>query len=208
MTGLMNLLDIYRRALERCAPDILVERVADPGMPRDVVAIGKCAGPLLDGFARVVDIRHALAVIPEEYQTPRIGAEVVVGGHPEMTPASFAAGRRVVEFVEAHNDLTFLISGGGSACVEVPLAPHSEEEVMALNRRLVASDLPIAAINAERRRLSAIKGGRLGARVRGRSVTLVFSDVSDGALGDVASGPVRPDILIADNGTLTATAAS
>jgi hydroxypyruvate reductase len=189
-----NLLDIYQRALSLCAPDALVERVADVRMPRDVVAIGKCAGPLLDGFARAIGIRDALVAIPDGYRLPDTKCEVVAGGHPDVTEASFAAGRRVLAFVDAHDDVTFLISGGGSACVEQPLAPWFEaRDVIALNTRLVASGIPIGAINCVRKHVSAIKGGRLGARVRGRSVTLVYSDVSDGALADVASGPTLPD---------------
>src|SRR5882672_3834627 len=166
-----NLLDIYRGALARCAPDTLVERVADARMPRDVVAIGKCAGPLLDGFARAVEIRDALAAIPKGYRRPDTKCEVVAGGHPDVTEASFAAGRRVLEFVDAHDGITFLISGGGSACVEQPLAPWFEaRDVVALNTRLVVSSIPIGAINCVRKHVSAIKGGRLAARVRGRSV--------------------------------------
>lgn len=189
-----DLLDIYLRTLERCGPDRLVARVADSSMPPDVVAIGKCAGPLLDGFALAVGVRHALAAIPDGYRRPVIDAEVLIGGHPDITQASFAAGRRVLEFVDAHDDLTFLISGGGSACVEQPLAPwFGEDDLVALNRRLVASGLPIGAMNCVRKHVSAIKGGRLGAHVRGRSVTLIYSDVSDNALADVASGPTLPD---------------
>ncbi|HWS71525.1 MAG TPA: MOFRL family protein, partial [Thermoanaerobaculia bacterium] len=75
------------------------------------------------------------------------------------------------------------------------------------NARLLDSGLPIAEMNQIRRQHSAIKGGRLGARVRGRSVALVYSDVSSGAVQDVASGPVRNAICIADNGTLTNAAA-
>ena len=60
--------------------------------------------------------------------------------------------------------------------------------------------------------MSAIKGGKLAERVRGRCVTLVYSDVSRGALADVASGPTIPGCgevhLIADNDTLTSTAAA
>jgi glycerate 2-kinase len=207
-----SLLRVYRETLRLCAPDLLVQRVAERGMPRHVVAIGKCAGPLLDGFARVVDVGDALAAIPEGYRLPGVAAEVVMGGHPQMTEASFAGGRRVIEFVDAHDDVTFLISGGGSACVELPLPPFTEQELIETNARLIASGLPIGEINRVRRERSAIKGGRLGARVRGRSVTLVYSDVSDGALADVASGPTLPGsgqvVLIADNGTLTDTAAS
>lgn len=204
----MDLKAIWLTTLERCAPERLVREHVDASMPRNVVAIGKCAGALLDGVAEVHDVASAFVAIPDGYRLPRTNADVHIGGHPRMTRASFDAGRALLRFVDAHDDILFLVSGGGSACVEVPLAPHSEEELIETNARLVASGLPIGAINAERARLSAIKGGRLGARVRGRAVTLVYSDVSSGNLRDVASGPSdRNMVLVADNDTLTATAA-
>ncbi|HYC62097.1 MAG TPA: DUF4147 domain-containing protein [Thermoanaerobaculia bacterium] len=205
----MDLLAIYKETLARCAPDVLVRQHLDATMPRNVVAIGKCAGALLDGVAAVHAIDAAFAPIPEGYPLPRVNAEIHIGGHPHMTRASFDAGRALLAFVERHDDILFLVSGGGSACVEVAL--RDEDETANANARLIASGLPIAQINAERRKLSAIKGGKLRERVRGRCVTLVYSDVSTGALADVASGPTitgaREAVLIADNTTLTATAA-
>lgn len=207
----MDLLPIYLAALERCSPERMVREHVDPSMPRNVVAIGKCAGPLLDGVAAVHRIESAFAAVPAGYLLPRARAEVHVGGHPHMNEASFAAGRALVEWVDRHDDVLFLLSGGGSACVEAPLPPLSEQEVAARNAELVASSLPIAEINAARRELSAIKGGKLRRRVRGRCVTLVWSDVSAGRLHDVASGPTitSPDeaTLLADNSTLVAAAA-
>jgi glycerate 2-kinase len=207
----MDLRDIYREALARCAPELLVQQHVHVAMPRNVVAIGKCAGALLDGVAAVHAVENAFVAIPEGYRLPRVSAETHVGGHPLMTAASFAAGRALLDFVDAHDDVLFLISGGGSACVEVPLAGFTEEEVAAANAQLIASGASIAQINAERRKRSAIKGGRLRDRVRGRCVTLVYSDVSPGALQDVASGPTVTDpteaILVADNTTLTRAAA-
>src|SRR5207253_6808616 len=73
--------------------------------------------------------------------------------------------------------------------------------------RLLDSGLPIGEMNRIRARHSAIKGGRLGNRVRGRRVAFVYSDVSSGAVQDVASGPVGDAICIADNNTLTNAAA-
>ena len=208
----MELKRVYLETLARCAPEILVRKHVDASMPRNVVAIGKSAGALLDGVASVIDIEDAFVAIPEGYRLPVARAEVRVGGHPQMTKASFDAGRALLRFVDAHDDLLFLVSGGGSACVEVPLPPNSEDDVARANSRLIASGLPIAAINAERRKRSAIKGGRLRDRVRGRCVTLVYSDVSTGALADVASGPTITSsveaILIADNTTLVKTAAA
>lgn len=208
----MDLKAIYLTALARCSPQVLVAAHVNAGMPRAVVAIGKCAGALLDGVASIHDVGEAFVAVPDGYPLPRTSARVCIGGHPVMTDASFECGRAILDFVDAHDDILFLVSGGGSACVEWPLPPYTREEVAAANERLLASGLPIAQINAERRTRSAIKGGRLRQRVRGRAVTLVYSDVSTGALADVASGPTISSadeaILIADNTTLVRTAAS
>jgi glycerate 2-kinase len=182
---------IYLAALAECAPERLVRRVWRPEMPRNVVAIGKCAGALLDG---IPDFDDAFVVVPDGYREPGAKAEVHKGGHPQITNASFEAGRALIDFVDAHNDILFLISGGGSACVDLPLAPwFDQRDVVDTNARLIKSGASIGEINCVRKHLSAIKGGRLGARVRGRSVTLVYSDVSSGALADVASGPTLAD---------------
>jgi glycerate-2-kinase len=180
--------EIYLETLRRCAPERLIAKIWRDDFPRTVVAIGKCAGALRDG----VDCDEAFVVLPDGYRTPEKRSKVVIGGH-------------------AHDDLTFLVSGGGSACVEVPLPPRTREELVRENARLIASGLPIGEINAARKAMSAIKGGKLAQRVRGRCVTLVYSDVSRGAFGDVASGPTIPGSdevhLIADNATLVETAA-
>jgi glycerate 2-kinase len=192
---------IYLRTLERCRPETLVHVPDDA--PRAVVALGKCAAALFRGVREYDD---ALVIVPEGY--PRVDdVECLAGGHPDLTPASFAAGKRLLEFVDQHDDILFLISGGGSACVEWPLDGFTFEQLTKINHDLVASGRPISEINAERRTYSAIKGGRLGDRVRGTCVALIYSDVSTGALGDVASGPVLRNMqLIADNSTLVRTA--
>jgi hydroxypyruvate reductase len=241
---------IYLETLARCAPERLVRKTLRPALPRNVVAVGKCAGALLDGVAAAHQIDHAFAAIPDGYRLPTVPADLAIGGHPDYTAASFEAGRRLIEFVDSHADILFLISGGGSACVELPLnPPFTAVDLAEVNAKLLASGIPIGEINIVRKHLSAIKGGRLAARVRGRSVTLVYSDVSSGNLQDVASGPTIADrstnleaaailervggcdrvvaalrqekraagvagasspeiILVADNGTLTSTAAS
>ncbi len=207
----MHLVDIYLETLARATPDVLVRQHITADMPRNVVAIGKCAGALLDGVASVHNVDAAFVAVPAGYPLPQTNAEMHVGGHPHMTQASFDAGRALLQFIDRHGDILFLISGGGSACVEVALAPHTEDEVAQANANLIASGLTIAEINRERRKLSAIKGGKLRDRVRGTSITLVYSDVSSGALADVASGPTITNaseaILIADNSTLTNIAA-
>src|SRR5258707_577449 len=124
----IDLREVYRGALERCAPERLIRAHVTPDMPRHVVAIGKCAAPLLEGAADVLDVERAFVAIPEGYREPQVNAEVVRGGHPRMTGSSFEAGRRLTRFVEQCDDVLFLISGGGSACVELPLGPWLEED--------------------------------------------------------------------------------
>jgi glycerate-2-kinase len=202
-----DLKTIYDRALAACAPDVLVRRIVRSDFPRVVVAIGKCAGALLDGFGQYDE---AFAAIPAGYPRPSGPAIVYEGGHPEMTPDSFIAGRALLDFVEKHDAITFLISGGGSACVEWPLDGYTQDQLIDVNAKLIRSGKTIREINAVRRTYSAIKGGRLSAHLK-RSVTLVYSDVSRGALADVASGPSIPGSQvesIADNDTLTSFAAA
>jgi hydroxypyruvate reductase len=199
---------IYLETLRRCAPEILIAKVWRDDFPRSVVAIGKCAGALRDG----IDCDDAFVALPRGYRRPQKQAQIATGSHPGYSDASFEAGEALLRFVDAHDDITFLISGGGSACVEVPAEGLTRAQLVAENERLLAAGLPIGAINARRKEMSAIKGGQLTSRVRGRCVTLVYSDVSRGALADVASGPTIPGCgelhLIADNDTLTSTAAA
>src|SRR5689334_5542367 len=95
---------IYLTALARCAPEHLVREHVTRDMPRNVVAIGKCAGAMLDGVAGRIKVDHAFAAIPEGYPLPRTNAEVHAGGHPCMTRVSFDAGRALLAFVDAHDD--------------------------------------------------------------------------------------------------------
>src|SRR5579859_3431346 len=138
MANVIDVKTIYERALEACAPDVLISGMRRADLPQTVVAIGKCAGALRDGFG---DSDEAFVVIPHGYPRPRLSATVFEGGHPEMTHDSFVAGRALFDFVARHDAITFLISGGGSACVEWPLEGHTEHEVAQLNAQLIRSGL-------------------------------------------------------------------
>ena len=161
-----------------------------------VLAVGKSARGMARGADSAVGglISRGLVVSDAPGPVPE-WAEQKVGDHPIPGPGSLAAGRAAVELAESVNEneiLLALISGGGSALLEVPGAGATLEDIRTLNRRLLSSRAPIAIINRLRTALSDVKGGRLAARCRGRVVTLVVSDVeSDPAA--VSSGPtIRP----------------
>lgn len=194
---MLDLKAIYLETLAACSPARLAALAAHEQLPRNIVSIGKCAGPLFDGVVSRLHVDDALIIAPAGYPAPRSTLRrkrVLFGSHPQLSDASFEAGDALLHFVDAHDDITFLVSGGGSACVDSPLEPWFDRaELIEVNRLLVDAGLPIGKMNIVRKHLSAIKGGRVGARVRGRCVTLLYSDVGAGEFGDIASGPTLPD---------------
>jgi glycerate 2-kinase len=68
------------------------------------------------------------------------------------------------------------------------------EDEAALNRALLASGAPISAMNAIRKQVSRVKGGRLARAAHpARVVSLVVSDVPGDDPAEVASGPTVAD---------------
>jgi glycerate-2-kinase len=121
------------------------------------------------------------------------------GGHPLPSAASFGAARaalRLAGGARAGDDVVYLVSGGGSAIMAAPLPPFiNAAEKIALHRLLLVSGAGIGSINAVRKHLSAIKGGRLAvaARRAGTQTTLILCDVDPERAEEVASDPSLPD---------------
>src|SRR5690606_1529673 len=93
-----------------------------------------------------------------------------------------------------------LISGGGSALLPSPPEGMTLEDEIALNEALLASGAPISAMNAVRKHLSTIKGGRLAAAAHpARVFSLVVSDIPGDNPAFVASGPTVPDATDRDD---------
>jgi glycerate 2-kinase len=121
--------------------------------------------------------------------------QVFAGGHPLPNEGSLAAARAALDLLDRanleSNLVIFLISGGGSAMLELPRdAATTLPELRALNRDLVLCGAGITEINAVRRAISRVKGGGLAAQAsRAHQVSLIVSDVGTGNESTVASGP-------------------
>jgi len=187
---------VFDRTLDRCDPAVLTE-AAVRRFPSeesvDVISLGKCAAAMLDGATRVLKIRRSFVCVPEGYPVPAVSSETCIGSHPGMSARSFEAGDALLRFLDHDHPTVFLISGGSSACIESPLTPwFTPSELSEVNGVMVRSGIPIEEINAVRKHLSAIKGGRL-MEVATHSMTFVLSDVARGALHLVGSGPTLAD---------------
>jgi len=127
--------------------------------------------------------------------------EVIEAAHPVPDEMSQQAARRMLDMaaeLSPEDRLVFLASGGGSAVLSLACDGLPFEDKRALVKHLVLSGAPIQDINAVRKHVSAIKGGRLAAAAGDAEVvTYVISDVPGDNPADVASGPT-----VADRSTL------
>ncbi len=165
------------------------------------IAFGKASYAMAVGLADLLapDFQaEGILVVPSQPTGPLAGFRALVGGHPVPNEGSLEAARAILDLLDEcdeHTLVFFLLSGGGSALVEQPLyADISLADVQELNRLLVTCGAPIESINAIRKHLSAVKGGRLAAAApRAMKITLGVTDVPEGRESALASGPTLPD---------------
>ncbi|HKO03457.1 MAG TPA: DUF4147 domain-containing protein [Candidatus Acidoferrales bacterium] len=166
-----------------------------------VLALGKAAAAMATGLVAALPPEVSptgLLVVPAKPWNNLPGLRTIVAGHPVPNEASFEAGRAALELLAgcgANTVVFFLLSGGGSALMEKPFFTDvTLADMQALNRVLVTCGAPIDEINAVRKHVSAVKGGRLAAAApEALKITLGVSDVPPGRESALASGPTLPD---------------
>lgn len=166
-----------------------------------VVAIGKAAHAMVEALTQTLVPYvgfEGVVSAPTPARKPVAGLNYFIGGHPVPNGESWKAAEAILALLKKCDERTlvfFLLSGGGSALVELPLDPRQTlEDVQALHQTLVTCGASIEEINTIRKHLSAVKGGRLAAAAgRARKISLGVSDVPAGKESALASGPTLPD---------------
>jgi len=166
-----------------------------------VIAIGKAAHAMVQGLLPVIphNLRfQGVVSAPTPPENVVGGMRYFVGGHPIPNLESWKAAEVILELLKTCDQRTlvfFLLSGGGSALVELPLdSKQTLEDVQQLYSALVTCGAPISDIGKVRRHLSAVKGGRLAAAAGDATkITLAVSDVPAKQEAALASGPTLPD---------------
>jgi hydroxypyruvate reductase len=190
-------------ALRAVDPAAAVRRFFTPGDVADaervfVVGAGKAGVAMAQAAAEILGERLASGVVavphPPAQRPERIA--FVQGGHPTPTGGSLAAGRAMADLLDqtAERDLVVaLISGGGSALLELPQAGISLEDLQATTTALLKSGATIHEVNTVRTTLSRLKGGGLARLAHpARVLGLIMSDVVGNRLDIIASGPTVP----------------
>ena len=160
-----------------------------------VLAVGKAAGPMLAAAEAVWRGLEGFGVTRYGHRRPT-RLPLFEAGHPVPDEASVRAAERALELARSLGEgdtLLVLLSGGGSALLAAPWGVSLEEK-QALTEALLKSGATIHEINAVRKHLSRVKGGRLAeAAYPARVIALVYSDVPGDDVSVVASGPTAPD---------------
>lgn len=165
-----------------------------------VVSIGKAGHTMVEALTQQVgeSALEGIVACPVEPSAQVRGFRYFRGGHPTPNAESIRAANAIRNALEAQTAASlviFMLSGGASSIVEKPIDDEiSLDDLIATYRVLVNSGAPIVEINAIRKHLSAVKGGRLAqASFPAQQVSLLVSDVPDNMPDALASGPTMPD---------------
>lgn len=170
------------------------------------LAIGKAAPAMLQGALDSTNpINNSLLICKKGMASRalRKNKEVIIveSAHPVPDQSSLDAGRDLLRFLSAipeDDNLLVLISGGTSSLVEVLVDDISMDDLQAINNYLLASGKNIHTMNAWRKRISQIKGGKLLAHVNAKNCTqLLISDVQGDDASIIGSG-----LLVASGKTI------
>lgn len=191
---------MFDAAVAAASPALCVPRhLPNPPTGRTVV-VG--AGKAAAAMAAAVEANwsgplEGLVVTRYGHSVPCRHIDVIEAAHPVPDAAGHIAASRILELVGGlgADDLVLcLLSGGGSSLLVLPAPGITLEDKQAINRALLRCGAPIGEMNAVRKHLSAIKGGRLAAVVAPATVvSLMISDVPGDDPSVIASGPTAPD---------------
>jgi hydroxypyruvate reductase/glycerate 2-kinase len=210
--------NIARRIFESALEGVLPERlVADSVLLRNselhildaahslqpdrkvhIFGSGKAAVGMTKGLLSVLKDKVAGGIIvtnqlSEDDLSPLM---VVQGSHPVPNKKSVRGADLLINglsMLSRDDFFIYLLSGGSSSLIEKPIHSVSLSEMQEATRLLLLNSVPIQKINAIRKHLSLVKGGRLGHCTRAPGAVLVISDVIDDDLSVIGSGPLYHD---------------
>ena len=162
-----------------------------------VVGSGKATLAIAAALERLLGDRldgGAVAVREGEDTIALDRIEVLIADHPLPSERSVVAARRLAELADGAGPEDLVLAsftGGSSALTSLPPVGISLAEKRLLHETLLGSGAPIIEINGVRKHVSAVKGGRLAARIApARLVNLTVSDVA----GDVLDAITDPTV--------------
>jgi len=159
-----------------------------------LIGMGKASlemGGVMETMIHLPNLKGILVTNRRSHRS--VKSEVIVAGHPVPNQQSEFAAKKIIQLLDnskTNSLVIFLISGGGSSLVELPVEGVSLHDIQETNRVLVTCGADIQEINIIRKVLSQIKGGKLRRFLKGDTCAIYLSDVKTGDLKSLASGPL------------------
>lgn len=192
-------LDIVNTAIKAADPYNNTKRILEELFYGDkkrisVMSIGKAAVPMAKAAEEVLNgyIKTGLLVTKYHHSEgfSSDNFEIIEAGHPVSDVNSIIAAEKGLEIASSLNKddiLLVLLSGGGSALFEKSLISANEQQD--ITKKLLSEGASIEEINAIRKKLSLVKGGKLAAAAfPAKVITVALSDVLSNDKGVIASG--------------------
>ena len=217
-------LAIWKAGVDAVQPGVFMSRtvrvaegrlwLADQAVPLDaldslvVVGAGKAGSAMARALEQALGpdwmaakrVRGLVNVIDDFADQTRPGIRFHAArsaGIPLPTEAGVAGSAAMLNLVASlgPRDLVIgLFSGGASALLPLPVPGVTLAEKRDATALLSKAGAAIGELNAVRKHLSRVKGGRLAAASRaGRWISLILSDVIGNPVDVIASGPTSPD---------------
>jgi glycerate-2-kinase len=167
-----------------------------------VIGFGKASWRMAEASEHLLDGLIDTGIIVSKYGHARASSRLekitaYEAAHPVPDDNGVAATRGIVGLVREADEKTLilcLISGGGSALFVAPREGITLREKQEVTDLLLKSGATINELNAVRKHLSMVKGGRLAEIAYPASIiSLIVSDVIGDSLDVIASGPTAPD---------------
>ncbi|MFW5946589.1 MAG: glycerate kinase type-2 family protein [Candidatus Natronoplasma sp.] len=163
-----------------------------------LLGIGKASVPMSRGCEELnPDDGLIITKLDNDIEEDKSPVEVRRAHHPYPDQINIDASKELLSKVKEKEEtlFIFLVSGGGSALFTSPVKGIKTSEIKGLNKLLIRSGATINEINAVRKHVSMVKGGKFGdlCSKKGDIVSLIISDVVGDDLSSVASGPTYPD---------------
>jgi len=202
---------IYEKAVSSVNPYITVKRHVEAltSFCREknirqvfVVGFGKASVEMArgvnDSIGDIIDRGLVITKYSHARGTTSLGKiQVFEAAHPVPDGSGLMATRKIIELLKRVDNSTLvicLISGGGSALLVSPIEPVTLEEKQITTKLLLEAGANINDVNAVRKHISYVKGGRLAQLAYPAYIrSLILSDVVGDKLDVIASGPTTFD---------------
>ncbi len=164
-----------------------------------VIGMGKASAAMAQAVEELIGDRLKAGVLNVKYghTVPLKIVRVNGAGHPVPDEAGLSGTRQIIDMLRQtdEKDLVFcLISGGGSALLPCPVEGVTLEDKQLVTKALLECGATIHEINALRKHISQVKGGRLATLAYPSTmISFILSDVIGDDMDSIASGPTVPD---------------